>query len=326
MYMKKLFIFLGLFGGLFGSALVFGGEPLMLINPGRETFLNFPSATVGNEKTVTVFLPESSVPLRQRYPVVYMLGVGPKSAPQAQAHLETMRQKAILVGVNFDEKELADTEKIVRFFSRELVPYIDTNYFTLDEAAGRGVAAAGAEGAKAAAALLAQKNLFTRAVVLNGGTEPVSLAGADPSLRVLLAGERAQAIVWQQTLTDMDKVFGPDFITVLGTDMNLWDALDLNYLFAPEDTLSVKKLKGAVVPAKISIQNDEKSRLNVKALLANGNEYDFIPLQLRLSPPYLNWNAAEGELSLISGAEKGTVKIRAFVDNKKFQTKIRLKK
>ena len=124
----------------------------------------------------------------------------------------------------------------------------------------------------------------------------------------------------------MDKVFGPDFITVLGTDMNLWDALDLNYLFAPADTLSVKKLKGAVVPAKISIQNDEKSRLNVKALLANGNEYDFIPLQLRLSPPYLNWNAAEGELSLISGAEKGTVKIRAFVDNKKFQTKIRLKK
>ena len=298
----------------------------MLINPGRETFLNFPSATVGNEKTVTVFLPESSVPLRQRYPVVYMLGVGPKSAPQAQAHLETMRQKAILVGVNFDEKELADTEKIVRFFSRELVPYIDTNYFTLDEAAGRGVAAAGIEGAKAAAALLAKKNLFTRAVVLNGGTEPVSLAGADPSLRVLLAGERAQAIVWQQTLTDMNKVFGPDFITVLGTDMNLWDALDLNYLFAPADTLSVKKLKGAVFPAKISIQNDEKSRLNVKALLANGNEYDFIPLQLRLSPPYLNWNAAEGELSLISGAEKGTVKIRAFVDNKKFQTKIRLKK
>lgn len=320
--MKKILIFVF----LLLPVLAVCGEPLMLINPGRETFLNFPSASVGNEKTVTVFLPEPAVPLRGKYPVIYLLGVGPQAAQAAQERLDSSVRKAILVGVNFDEKELADTDKIATFFSRELVPYIDTNYPTVDEPSARGVAAVGAVGAKALAALLSKKNVFTRAVVLNGGTDPVSLAGADPSLRILLAGERPQAAVWQQTLEDMGMSYGPDFVSVLGSTQDLFDVLDLDYLLAPEGELAVKKLYSEVVPNKISLKTDEKAVLSVTARLENGREYDYIPLSLRMSPPYLNWNASAGELELISGAVAGKVKISGFVDKKKFQTKIKLKK
>ena len=113
----------------------------MLINPGRETFLNFPSAIMGNDKTVTVFLPEPAIPLHKRYPVVYLLGAIPKEAPLVQQCLDRSNQKAILVGINFTEQDLADTDKIAAFISRELVPYIDVNYMTKDEPAWRGVAA-----------------------------------------------------------------------------------------------------------------------------------------------------------------------------------------
>ena len=82
--MKKLLFLLFL---LFPTLAVCG-EPLLLINPGRETFLNFPSASVGNDKTVTVFLPEPAVPLRGRYPVIYLLGAGPDDAQAAQEKLD----------------------------------------------------------------------------------------------------------------------------------------------------------------------------------------------------------------------------------------------
>lgn len=320
--MKKLF----LLAALLLPVLAFCGEPLMLINPGRETFLNFPSAIMGNDKTVTVFLPEPAIPLSKRYPVVYLLGAIPKDAPAVQACLDRHTQKAILVGINFDETELADTDKIAAFISRELVPYIDVNYLTKDSPVWRGVAAAGPTGAKALAALLAKKELFTKAVILNGGTEPVSLAGAAAGLRVLLAGEQEQAAVWQQTLQDMSRVYGPDYVTVLGDFAKLPEAIDLDYLFAPAEQLSVKKLKSRTEPEVLYLNEDNSARLRVQATLKNGKVFDYIPLSLRISPHYLDWNAAEGTLAPISGAAAGKVKISGSVDKKQFKAKIRLKK
>ena len=62
-------------------------------------------------------------------------------------------------------------------------------------------------------------------------------------------------------------------------------------------------------------------------LLNNGMQFDYIPLSgLRLSPHYLDWNAQEGSLSVIHGAEKGKVKISFSVDKASFKSKIRLKK
>lgn len=322
--MKKLFILLVLL--LPSWAFCEENEPLMLINPGRETFLNFPSAITDTPKTVTVFLPEPAVPLHGRYPVIYVLGAIPKDAPSAQKCLENAKRKAILVGINFDEQELTDTQKVTDFLAREIVPYIDSNYPTTDDPASRGVAASGSAGAKALAALLAKKNLFTRAVLLNGGTEPVSLAGADASLRILLAGERDQIVVWQQTLEEMHLAYGKDFVTVLGQGKTIFDILDLDYLLAPADELTVKKVKGQVVPDQLPLAGEEEAALSVQAFLTNGKVFDYIPLSLRMSPPYLNWDASSGKLGVISGAVKGKVKLSVFVDKKKFQTKIKLKK
>lgn len=320
--MKKLLVILA----LFLCVPAFCGEPLMLINPSRETFINFPSAVLGNDKTVTVFLPEPAVPLSGKYPVVYLLGAGPKDASAARARLEASARKAILVGVNFDEEDLADADKITRFFSRELVPYIDTNYPTFDLPESRAAAAAGAPGARVLAALLARKNLFARAVLLDGGEQPVSLAGADKALRVLLAGKRAQAAVWQQTLEEMGLSYGPGFAVWLGAHENLFSALNLDYLFAPAQELAVKKLKGEVTPSVLTLGADEKARLALSALLANGMRFDYIPLSVRLSPPYLDWDAQTGYLTPISGAAAGKVKISVFVDKTAFKDKIRLKK
>ena len=94
-------------------------EPLILLNPGRETFINFPSQTLPG-KTVTFFLPQQATPLTGRYPVVYVLGAIPKNAPLAQAFMDVTPHKALVVGINLTPEEMADAARVVRFFKREL--------------------------------------------------------------------------------------------------------------------------------------------------------------------------------------------------------------
>ena len=68
--MKKLYLLVAFLGlACWGFA---QEEGVMIINPGRETFLHFPSSVLGNQYTLTVFLPEEKVPLSKRYPVLYL--------------------------------------------------------------------------------------------------------------------------------------------------------------------------------------------------------------------------------------------------------------
>lgn len=319
--MKKiLFLF-----AAFLSLPAFCGEPLMLINPSRETFIHFPSAALNSEKTVTVFLPERAVPLKERYPVVYLLGAGPKDARAAEALLAASRRKALLVGVNFEENDYADLDKIVRFMTRELIPYINVNYSVFDDPSSRAVVSGGAASAAAAAALLAQKNLFARAVILNGGEKPLSLEGAAESLRVLLAGERPQVFAWQQVLERKGLAYGPGFVTKLG-ERGLLEAVNLDYLFAPSQELALKKLRGSLFPRVLTLSGGEDASLSLSAELADSVTFDYLPSAPKISPMYLDWNGKNGTLSVISGAQPGKVKISVSAAKTGFLGKIKLKK
>ena len=323
--MKKL-LFLTVSFLLGFSAFAAESEPLLLINPSRETFIHFPTAVLEQAPTVTVFLPEPAVPLRGRYPVVYLLGVGPKAASSAQQALARAQHKAILVGVQTEEKAWEDPEKISTFFGRELVPYIELNYPTIDDPTARGVAAQGAAYSKALAALLQRKDTFARAAVLDGGETPVSLAGASEQLRMWVGGARAQAVVWQQTLLEQGRSYGPGFVLRLEEGKSLPEALDLDYLFAPAAELKVKKLRGEVFPSALPVETQETATLALHAQLSGGKQFDYVPLTLKLSPMYLQWDFVAGTLRPLSGAQPGKVKISAQVDKAAFKGQIKLKK
>ncbi len=324
-FMKKIF-FLTVLCGLGFSAFAAESEPLLLINPSRETFIHFPTAVLKQAPTITVFLPEPAVPLRGHYPVVYLLGVGPKDAAAAQQALARASHKAILVGVQTEEKDWEDPQKISTFFGRELLPYIEVNYPTLDDPAFRAVAAQGPRYAQVLAALLQRRDSFARAAVLDGGETPLSLAGASAQLRMWVGGARAQAVVWQQTLLEQGLAYGPGFVLSLGEGKSLPEALDLDYLFAPAGELKVKKLRGEISADVLPLQTQTAATLALQAQLNGGKRFDYVPLTLRISPMYLQWDFALGTLRPLSGAQAGKIKISTQVDKADFKGKIRLKK
>lgn len=300
-------------------------EPLMLLNPGRETFLNFPSSVLP-DKTITVFLPEATVPLHGKYPVVYLVGAGPKDAPAVQELLNKANHKAILVGINTTEEDLKNPETVTAFIAHELVPYIETNYVTLAESSSRAVAVSGAQGMKLLSSLLAKKELFARAFVLNGGEDAVSLAGASADLRLLGAGTRAELTVLWQTLQDTGRIYGPQAALQITDKTDLIGQLNLDYLFAPQADVKLVKLFGQLQPKNVFAASNATVTFTMQAQLANAMKFDYIPLSLHMSPPYLDWNAAQGVLRPIAGAAAGKVKISVVVDNIDFTAKLKLKK
>lgn len=297
----------------------------MIINPGRETFVHFPSAVLGNKYTMSVFLPENAVPLSRYYPVVYLLGAGPKQAREAQAFLET--NKAVVVGINFEEADYNDGAKIVQFISRELVPYIDTNYLTLTRPENRVIAARGKGAAVVAMELFAKPNLF-------GGLSLASVADAaehiklpSSSARVFVTGTQAELAHAQQKLEAAGLSYGTGFALAYADRTAGWfDALPLDYFFAPADKAVLRRLSARTDASSLRLESDDTVSLSVTAVLKNGRKFAYVPVSLRVSPPYLDWDEARGELSVLPGAEAGTVKIRGGVDKTEFTAKIKLKK
>ncbi len=321
--MKKFYL---LFACLLAASFSWAqdADSRIIINPGRETFVFFPSAVLGNRYTVTVFLPEKAVPLSKRYPVVYLLGAGPAQAQQAQHFLQ--EHPALVVGVNFTEEDYQKQTKIVDFISSELIPYIDTNYLTLAEPAQRILAVRGEAVAQVAVSLAAKPELFSGFSFASAAEALRNVRFAISAPRVVVTGDQAQLAAAQGYLERAGLSYGEGFVFQYAAEPAGWfDALPLDYFLAPRQDILLRRLTASVEEKTLPLEGQKGVSLRVTAQLKNGKTFAYVPLSLRMSPPYLSWDAVSGGLRVVAGAEAGRVKIRGGVDKIEFSTKINLK-
>ncbi len=298
-------------------------ESRLIINPGRETFVHFPSATLQDRYTVTFFLPEKAVPLKKSYPVIVMLGVSPQQAEQVQKFQE--QHKALVVGINFNAKDYEQYgDKIVSFLSRELLSYVDTNYWTKTGPENRILVAEGKEAARVALRVVQNPQLYGALALVNPAYSWKD--GLVPPVRTLVVGEQHDLALAQFVFEQAGKEYGPDFALRYALPVQDLFTINVSYLWALKQDVALSRLKVALSDNKIHVKIPQSVFLRTWAILADGSLFDYIPLQLRFSPPYLSWEPFTGELQIISGAVPGTVRIRNGVDKMPFSVKIKLKK
>lgn len=323
--MKKYFsLFFFLFAAISAFAQLQITEPLLLINPGRETFINFPSNTLPG-KTVTFFLPEEKVPLKGRYPVVYVLGAVPKDAQAAAQFIARAEPKPLVVGINLTPEDLADAARVTRFFTQELIPYVDTNYSTLADASHRALIAVGTEGGVASFSLLYRHLLFSKALLLQVDPALLNAMALPRDLRLMAVGDRESLAGFQAMLEKARFHYGQHFVLREGKEEKPFEETPFPYWFADKKQVSIKKLDWNIFPRKFALSSPG-AKVDIVARLKNGEKYNFYPASLLISPPVLEWNAEKGSLSSISGAEPGRVKLTVKTPLKDFSAKITLKK
>lgn len=323
-YMRKILFMLA--AALLAAPVLFAqDEEIMLIKPGRETFAHFPSSILGNKHTLTVFLPEEFIPLKGRYPLAVLFGAGPKQAAEAEAFMA--QNKMIVAALDFEEEDYADVDKIVRFVSRELVPYLETNYPVLAGAQNRIIAARGAAGAAVALKLLQTPELFGGAALSSPGEAWRTVPLSRTDFRVVVTGTQADLALAQQTLESAGFSYGPGFVLSYSTPRDTpFSALDVTYFSAPAAELALSRLTVQTSGDTLLLDSDDTVSVRFLARLKNKTAYDYVPSALRISPMYLAWDGARGTLSALAGAEAKTVKVRLVVDKPPFSFKIKLKK
>lgn len=322
--MKKHF-FAVLLALLAASSLFAQTEEMMIIKPGRETFVHFPSETMGNKHTLTVFLPEAFVPLKGRYPLIVLLGAGPRQAQQAALYME--QNKALVAAVDFEEADYAAQEKIVRFVSRELLPYLQTNYPVLPGPENCVIAAQGRQGAVTAFSLLARPGLFSGAALASPGDAWADISLPSKPFRVFVTGTQDELAQAQEVLERAGLEYGPGFaLEYASAAMPLFGALRTDYLFVPQADLTLEHFRADLSGKELKLESADTVSLRILARLKNGITADYVPPALRISPLYLKWNPRAGTLRALAGADAGAVKIRSVVDKPSFSVKIRLKK
>ena len=299
-------------------------DSAIFIHPGRETFVYFPSKSLKNAHTVTFFLPEKAVPLSRSYPVIVALGIVPKQAAEVAAF--QTKYPSIVVGINFVESDYeTKADDIVQFLSHEILPYVDTNYLTQTGPENRILAGYGKGAAKIALRVAQNPQLFGALALFSPGD--VWQEVKQPlAVRTLVSASQAELALAQEVLHAQGKIFGPDFALRYFSGSAWLNGIDAAYLFAPAAEVTLKKLSAAVSKKDLPLDGTQHAALRVWAVLADNSVFNYIPLNLRVSPPYLNWTPTTGLLEVIPGAQKGTVRVRNLVDNPGFQLKIKLKK
>ena len=320
--MRKIFLIICLL--LSASWMAAQEESLLLVNPGRETFVHFPSQTLGNDYVVTFFLPEPRVPLTKNYPVVVLLGVSNQQAQDVAALQKKM--PAIVVGINFSEEDYTQrAEQIVQFLSRELLPYVDTNYWTIPGTENHWLAASGKYASEIALRVVQNPNLYGGLFLAS--TRDVWQANLLPPVRTFIIGAEAELAAAQQFLEESGKVYGVDFALRYLKDTAPWFVqMDTSYLRAPAQEVVLKRVDTELADKTIRLSGNNTTRLRSWAILANDSFFDYIPLELRMSPPYLSWNPFTGALKVIPGAVPGKVVIGAVDEKPAFTVKLKIKK
>ncbi len=296
----------------------------IFVHPGRETFIHFPSVSLGNSYTVNFFLPEDFVPLSQKYPLVVLLGITSKQAAQVA---DFQRENpAIVVGINFEEKDYTEhADQIVRFLTKELLPYVDTNYLTLASPEHRLLAAQGPVASQIALRIAQNEQLFGALGLVSPGDSWTLLPAY--GVRTLIIGTQPELAHAQSLLEQNTRTYGPDFaLRYISSQGDWFSALNTSYLWAPLQDVQVKSLHAAASANAVSLRTPAPIHLRVWAILQNNEVLHYVPPVLRIGPPYLTWDSTNGTLYPIPGAEKTTVKLRNEADKPNFLTKIRLKR
>lgn len=298
----------------------------LFIAPGRETFFNFPSEIMGNVYSLTMYLPEEAVPLKGRYPVVYYVGLDREHKDIYSQFAK--KNKVLLVGIGLTENELArQTKRAVDFITQELIPYIDTNYATFDSPDRRVIMAQGKYAGRVAVESFNQGHSIYKLALQDaqGALENIHLPQA--ATRIFVRDTPAEQANNTQLLAAQGGVYGAGYFLQNTTlDASVLDEDVFKYLFAPEEDVSLQKVKAVAGVKTLSLSEGKSASVQVVTQLKNGLKGVYVPETLRMSPPYLNWNSTLGMVSVISGAESGNVQISGFVNNLPYSVEIMLKK
>ena len=289
------------------------GEMRIFVKEGEEVITNFPSANLTVSPKIHIILPSENT---GRYPSIYIISPEELDKEKIEKMYPAFYGKYYFITVRLEEGE----NNFAQFLTSELLPYIEVNYAVSSTPQERTFVA---KNSFALAYLADLKNIsaYLKNVALGFDySSPLPEIPAVDGLNLFAEGPVENVAALHAALAKQNLVYLKDFaynITKDGTKH--FD--NLEFLFNKAGRKIVKTTPYQQFET-LDLDKDFTSEFWLNLKSRSGYNLAYIPQDLRIAPPFLNWNNEQAAFNIIPGATVGKVKVSGKTEfGKKFKAK-----
>ncbi len=294
------------------------GEMRIFTKEGEEVITNFPSANLIAAPKIHVVFPTENT--QNRYPSVYIISDEELDKAKIAEMYPKFYGKYYFVTVRLEEGE----NNFSNFLTKDLLPYMELNYAILADAAQRTLIA------KNSFALAYLANLKEISAYLKNAalgfeySSPLPKIETTQGLNLWADGPVDNMAALHANLAAQGLVYLENFAYNITSGKLTQGSANMEFLFNKEGR-KISKTMPYQQFNTLDLDKDYGSLFWLNLKTKSGYAMAYIPQDLRIAPPLLNWNKEQASFNIIPGAGEGKIKVSGKTDfGKKFKAKFNL--
>ena len=291
------------------------GEMRIFVKDGEEVITNFPTDNLNTTPKIHIVLPTGNE--RSRYPSIYIVSETELDKAAVEKLYPDFYGKYYFVTIKLEERE----NKFSQFLNSELLPYVEVNYFVSSTPQERTLIAKDSFALNYLANLKDISAYFKNAALGFDYSSPLPEIEAVSGLNLWAEGPVDNMASLHAILAAQNLVYLKDFAYNISKENLPQNFANLEFLFNKESR-KISKITPQQQFKILDLNKDFVSLFWLNLKSKNGYNLAYIPQDMRIAPPLLNWNKEQASFNIISGANEGKIKIYGKTEfGKKFSGK-----
>ncbi len=294
------------------------GEMRIFVKEGEEVITNFPSANLLAAPKIHVVFPTENT--QNRYPSVYIISDEELDKEKIKEMYPNFYGKYYFITVKLEEGE----NNFSKFLTLDLLPYMEINYSVLADAEDRTLIA------KNSFALAYLANLKEISAYLKNAalgfeySSPLPKIETEKDLNLWVDGPVDNIAALHINLAAQGLVYLENFAYNITSGKLAQGSANIDFLFNKEGR-KIAKITPYQQFNTLDLDKDFTSEFWLNLKSKSGYNLAYIPQNLRIAPPFLDWNKEQALLSIIPGASAGKINVDGKTEfGKKFKAKFNI--
>lgn len=278
------------------------GEMRIFVKDGEEVITNFESAYLSSTPKIHIIIPKGDS--QERKPSLYIFSDEEIDKAKIKEKYPAFYNKYFFITVRIEDEE----DNFTPFLTRELLPYVEVNYPISSMPQDRTLIAKNSFALNYLANLEELFEYLQNAVLGFDYSLSLPEIKAKKGLNLWASGPLEDMASLHIRLNQKGLSYLEDFAYVVTKKAQPVGTANLDFLFDKEGRKVAKMIPHQQFKT-LDLNNENISSafwLNLTA--KNGYDLSYIPQEIRIAPPFLNWNKEQGLFEVISGAATGKIK------------------
>lgn len=291
------------------------GEMRIFVKEGEEVITNFPSENLISAPKIHIVLP--TVNDQSRYPSIYIVSEEELDKAAVEKLYPDFYGKYYFVTIKLDEEE----NNFTSFLIKDLLPYVEINYAISSNNTERTLVAKNSFAINFLADLKNISAYLKNAALGFDYSSPLPKIEVVSGLKLWTEGPVENMAALHVALAKQNLVYLKDFAYNISKENTTQNFANLEFLFNKEGRKIVKTTPYQQFET-LDLNKDFASEFWLNLKSKSGYNLAYIPQDLRIAPPLLNWNKEQASFNIIPGANEGKIKVYGKTEfGKKFSAK-----